>query len=82
MLAEKDWSPEPEWRLWPPDDENPVKKQNICVFDGVLNSIKYIMFSWTCLSRERRMAFVSKIAKRGLSTSPAVNAVIKEVNTL
>merc|ERR1719266_464547 len=25
------------------------------------------------------MAFVSKIAKRGLSTSPAVNAVIKEV---
>jgi len=29
--------------------------------------------------RERRMAFVSKIAKRGFSTSPAVNAVIKEV---
>ena len=25
------------------------------------------------------MAFVSKIARRGLATSPAVNAVIKEV---
>ena len=26
---------------WPPDDENPVKKQNVCVFDGVLNNIKF-----------------------------------------
>ena len=25
----------------PPDDENPVKKQNVCVFDGVLNNIKF-----------------------------------------
>ena len=28
------------------------------------------------------MAFVSKIARRGLATSPAVNAVIKEVLAL
>merc|ERR1719318_668020 len=33
----------------------------------------------TLLKRERRMAFVSKIARRGLSTSPTVSAVIKEV---